>query len=121
MENIGREPAIVHGTVHGPGYSGKDGIGSQSSSPNGQALSDDFHVYGVVWSPKLVQFFVDGKPYGTVTPESLPKNTKWVFDRPFFLVLNLAIGGGWPGNPDKTTKFPQALIVDWVRAWQTTD
>lgn len=121
MENIGKEPAIVHGTIHGPGYSGKDGISSQYSLPAGASLSDDFHVYGVIWSPNRIEFFLDGKQYATVTPESLPKNTQWVFNRPFFLVLNLAVGGSWPGDPDQTTKFPQTLTVDWVRVWQSTD
>lgn len=121
MENIGKEPATAHGTVHGPGYSGKGGISSQYSLPGGPALSDDFHVYAVVWEAETIRFFLDGKAYATVTPASLPKGTRWVFDHPFFLLLNLAVGGSWPGNPDGTTRFPQTMVVDWVRVWQTAE
>ena len=118
MENIGKEPSIVHGTIHGPGYSGAKGISHQYALPNGQALSDDFHVYAVEWSPAAITFFLDDKPYATVTPADLPAGTHWVYSHPFFLLLNLAVGGDWPGNPDNTTHFPQTLIVDWVRVWK---
>lgn len=118
MENIGKEPFIVHGTVHGPGYSGKNGISSQYALPDSQALSDNFHTYAAEWSPESVRFFLDGHAYATVTPASLPKGTVWVYDHPFFLLLNLAVGGAWPGNPDESTKFPQNLLVDWVRVSQ---
>ncbi|MFL6352852.1 MAG: family 16 glycosylhydrolase [Bryobacteraceae bacterium] len=73
VENIGKEPSIVHGTVHGPQYFGKDSITSQHSLPAGRALSDDFHVYAVDWSPNSIKFFFDGAAYATVTPASLPK------------------------------------------------
>jgi beta-glucanase (GH16 family) len=118
MENIGKEPSIVHGTIHGPGYSGSKGISHQTALPRGQPLSDDFHVYSVEWSPAAITFFLDDKPYATVTPTDLPAGTHWVYDHPFFLLLNLAVGGDWPGNPDTTTQFPQAMVVDWVRAWK---
>ena len=121
MENIGKEPSIVHGTVHGPGYSGKDGITSQHALSGDQALADDYHVYAVEWSENSVKFFLDGQSYATVTPASLPRGTRWVYDHPFFLILNLAIGGGWPGNPDASTEFPQTMLVDWVRVWQASD
>jgi beta-glucanase (GH16 family) len=115
MENIGKEPSIVHGTVHGPGYSGKDGISSQFSLKSGRRLSDRYHVYGVEWAPDSIRFLLDGKAYATVTPASLPRGAHWVYDRPFFLLLNVAVGGAWPGNPDHTTVFPQTMLVDWVR------
>ncbi len=118
MENIGKEPSIVHGTVHGPGYSGKAGITSQYVLPGGPALADDFHVYSVEWAPESIKFFLDAKEYATVTPPSLPKGARWVFDHPFFVLLNVAVGGAWPGNPDSTTVFPQTMLVDWVRIWQ---
>jgi beta-glucanase (GH16 family) len=121
MENIGKEGSIVHGTVHGPQYFGKDGISSQYSLPAGKALSGDFHVYAVLWSPDSIKFLLDDAAYATVTPTSLPKGAKWVFDHPFFLLLNLAVGGDWPGAPDETSSFPQTLLVDWVRVWQTSD
>lgn len=117
MENIGKEPAVVHGTVHGPGYSGKGGISAQYPLPKGKALFESFHVYAVEWTPEKIQFFLDGKNYASVTPASLPQGTEWVYTHPFFLLLNLAVGGAWPGNPDQTTRFPQELVVDWVRVW----
>ncbi len=120
MENIGKEPGVVHGTVHGPGYSGSGGISSKYALPDGRPLSEDFHVYAAEWSPDAIRFFLDGQVYGTVTPGSLPKGTAWVYDHPFFLLVNLAVGGGWPGNPDETTKFPQRLVVDWVRVSDLT-
>jgi beta-glucanase (GH16 family) len=119
MENIGKEPTVVHGTIHGPGYSGKDGISSQYSLPGNPPLANDFHVYAVEWSANSIRFLIDGHEYAAVTPASLPQGKRWVYDHPFFLLLNVAVGGGWPGNPDATTRFPQELIVDWVRVSQT--
>jgi beta-glucanase (GH16 family) len=118
MENIGKEPSVVHGTVHGPGYSGGSGISSQTALATAR-FGDDFHVFGVDWSPNLIEFFLDGKSYGQVTPARLPGGAAWVFDHPFFLLINLAVGGNWPGNPDPTTTFPQTLTVDWVRVYRT--
>lgn len=114
MENVGKEPSIVHGTVHGPGYSGAGGI----SAAHTLNLDGRFHVYGVEWSADSIEFFADGKPYAKVTHVSLPLGAAWVFDKPFFLLLNLAIGGDWPGSPDSATRFPQSMLVDWVRVWQ---
>ncbi len=118
MENIGKEPNVVHGTVHGPGYSGAHSIGHPYTTPDDKPLSDDFHVYGVEWEPQSITFLLDGHAYFTVTPKSLPPGTRWVYDHPFFLLLNVAVGGAWPGNPDETTVFPQELLVDWVRVSQ---
>lgn len=118
MENIGRQPALVHGTIHGPGYSGDKGISHQYALPGDPPLWKKFHVYSVVWSPGSITFLIDKKAYATVTPRDLPPDTHWVYNRPFFLLLNLAVGGKWPGNPDQTTQFPQSLLVDWVRVWQ---
>ena len=117
MENIGREPSVVHGTVHGPGYSGANGIGQSYTLPDNSRFADDFHIFSVEWSQNGVQFFVDGQPYHTVRPSSLPQDTAWVFSHPFFLLLNVAVGGSWPGNPDATTVFPQQLLVDYVRVY----
>jgi beta-glucanase (GH16 family) len=118
FENIGKEPGIVHGTVHGLGYSGSGGIGGPYSLPSGARFADDFHVFAVEWEPKAVRFYVDGNVYHTVTPASLPAGTKWVYDHPFFLLLNVAVGGNWPGNPDATTTFPQSMTVDYVRVYE---
>ena len=117
MENIGKEPAIVHGTIHGPGYSGGAGIGSPFSLAGGR-FADDYHLYAVEWEPKVIRFYVDSNLYATRTPADLPQGTKWVYDHPFFLILNLAVGGDWPGTPDNTTAFPQAMLVDNVRVYK---
>jgi beta-glucanase (GH16 family) len=117
MENIGREPSKVHGTIHGPGYSGDSAIGAPFSLPAGQKFCDDFHVYAVEWEPNAIRWYVDGKQYHSVTPASLPAGAKWVYDHPFFIILNVAVGGGWPGNPDASTTFPQRMLVDYVRVY----
>ena len=106
MENIGKEPALVHGTIHGPGYSGANGIGSPYALPGDQRFADDFHIFAVEWEPNVIRFYVDDHLYATRTPADLPKGTKWVYDHPFFLLLNVAVGGGWPGNPDAIHRFP---------------
>ena len=118
MENIGKEPTIVHGTIHGPGYSGAHGIGSPFSLPSGQSFADGFHIYAVEWSPDVIRFYVDDQLYATRTPADLPRDAKWVYDHPFFIILNLAVGGDWPGNPDATTKLPQTMLVDYVRVYK---
>jgi beta-glucanase (GH16 family) len=118
MENIGREPSIVHGTIHGPGYSGANGLSADYTLSNGKNFSDDFHTFAVEWEPNVARFYVDGILYKTRTPADLPAGAKWVFDHPFFIILNVAVGGSWPGNPDQTTVFPQTMQVDYVRVYQ---
>jgi len=117
LENIGREPSIIHGTLHGPGYSGAAGISGADTLSQG-AYADDFHIFTVAWRPNEIRWYVDGRQYHRLTPADLPSGTKWVFDHPFFLLLNLAVGGAWPGDPDATTTFPQMMIVDYVRAYR---
>ena len=116
MENIGREPNIVHGTIHGPGYSGANGIGAAYTLASGN-FSDDFHVFAVEWEPNVIRWYVDGVLYQTRTPADLPAGTTWVFDHPFFIILNSAVGGYWPGDPDATTVFPQKMTIDYVRVY----
>ncbi|WP_101257605.1 glycoside hydrolase family 16 protein [Streptomyces barkulensis] len=114
MENVGYEPGTVHGTLHGPGYSGGEGIGAGYTLPGGRAFADDFHTFAVDWSPNSITWSVDGQVYQRRTPADLGGD-RWVFDKPFFLILNLAVGGDWPGLPDSSTVFPQKLVVDHVR------
>ncbi|WP_017591361.1 glycoside hydrolase family 16 protein [Nocardiopsis potens] len=116
MENVGHEQSTVHGTVHGPGYSGGEGIGGSYPHPTGGAFADDFHVYAVDWAPDSITWSVDGVAYQTVTPADLGGD-RWVFDHPFFMILNVAVGGQWPGYPDGTTEFPQRMTVDYVRVY----
>ena len=119
MENIGKEPSIVHGTFHGPGYSGGKGVSAAFTLTGGRKFADDFHVFAVEWEPNVMRFYVDGNLYKTRTPADLPAGTSWVFDHPFFIILNVAVGGGWPGNPDATTVLPQQMLVDYVRVYQS--
>ncbi|MFF4112843.1 ricin-type beta-trefoil lectin domain protein [Streptomyces sp. NPDC001714] len=113
MENVGYEPSTVHGTIHGPGYSGSNGIGAAYSLSNGQAFADAFHTFAVDWAPNSIKWSVDGVVYETRTPADVGGNT-WAFNKPFFLILNLAVGGYWPGDPDGSTAFPAQLVVDSV-------
>ncbi len=119
MEHIGREPATVYGTVHGPGYSGASGVGGSFELAAG--FADDFHTFALEWRPNKLQWYVDDEPFFTLTPDDVPAGSAWVFDQPFFLLLNLAVGGNWPGNPDETTSFPQALKVDYLRVYTAAD
>ena len=115
LEYLGHEHNKAHGTVHGPGYSGSGGIsGSIDSKAD---LSEDFHVYGIEWEPEQIRWYLDGVLYHTVTPDSVGTN-EWVYDHPHFLILNLAVGGAWPGYPDANTTFPQRLTVDYIRVYK---
>jgi beta-glucanase (GH16 family) len=118
FENIGREPSIVHGTIHGPGYVSLSSLSAAYTLPGGQKFSDDFHVFAVEWTPSLIRFYVDEVLYETLTPASLPAGTAWVFDQPFFMILNVAVGGDWPGSPNSATVFPQTMLVDYVRVYK---
>ncbi len=118
MEYIGREPSKVYGTVHGPGYSGAGGVGHFTTMPDG-VLNESFHVFAVEWEPEEIRWYVDDTQFFKLTPKSVPG--RWVYDHPFFIILNLAVGGNWPGPPDETTVFPQFLVVDYVRVYQRPD
>ena len=118
MENIGREPSIAHGTVRGPGYSGANALSHSYNLPAGQQFAGDYHIFAVEWSGNGIQFFVDGNLYHSVTAASIPQGAAWVFNQPFFLLLNVAVGGAWPGNPDATSSFPQKMLIDYVRVYQ---
>jgi beta-glucanase (GH16 family) len=115
MENIGKEPGIVHGTLHGPGYSGEHAFGRPSPLESG-AYADDFHVYAVEWEPREIRWYRDGILYHTARPDLVKGD--WVFEHPFFVIVNLAVGGYWPGYPDASTSFPQRMLVDWVRVYR---
>jgi hypothetical protein len=113
MENIGKEPTMVHGTIHGPNYSN----GTTYTLPGGAKFADGYHVFAVEWEAAAIRFYVDGALYGTHVPTDLPGNAKWVYDHPYFVLLNVAVGGQFPGNPDGTTTFPQEMSVDYVRVY----
>jgi beta-glucanase (GH16 family) len=101
--------------VHGPGYSGANGVGHEYNLASG-AFADSFHIYAIEWEAGSIKWYVDGTRYLIVTAATLPGT--WVFNHQFFILLNVAIGGYWPGNPDGTTTFPQMMRVDYVRVYQ---
>lgn len=117
MENIGSLPSTLYGTLHGPGYSGGGGI-SGNTELSGAALGDAFHVYAIEWEENRIRWFLDGQQFFTLTPANLPNGSAWVFNQPQFLLLNVAVGGNWPGSPNGTTTFPQRMTVDYVRVYQ---
>lgn len=114
MEYRGQEPTIVHGSVHGPGYSGANPV-TKSYDLLDDRLDTGFHIYGVEWGPQYINFYVDGVLYNQITPKDVPG--EWVFDRPFYMILNLAVGGSFVGSPDNNTRFPQTMLVDYVRVY----
>ena len=118
MENIGKEPGTVHGSLHGPSTSGPTSdLSAPFSLPAGQNFAGDFHLYAVEWEPGTIRFYVDTNLYATFTSSQWPAGGAWVFDHPFFILLNVAVGGSWPGSPDSTTVFPQQMLVDYVRVY----
>ena len=118
MEHIGYRAETVRGTIHGPGYSRDDSVGADFTNP-GVNFSDDFHLFAVEWEPDQISWYVDDCQYSTLTTHSVPG--KWAFDHPFFLLLNLAVGGHWPGYPDETTIFPKFMVVDYVRVYEKVE
>ncbi|GEM49056.1 carbohydrate binding domain-containing protein [Deinococcus cellulosilyticus] len=118
LETIGKEPYNVHGTLHGPGYYFREGTQFSKTLTLTEPVAKDFHTYAIEKRPGEITFFFDGKEYYKVTSKDIPDGTTWVFDQPFFILLNLAIGGAWPGSPDETTPFPADLLIDYVRYYE---
>jgi beta-glucanase (GH16 family) len=118
MEYRGQEPRVLHGSLHGPGYAGDNAITSRHVLAQG-GFNLGFHVFAIEWSEESITWQVDGYTYHRVTPADLPPGTAWVFNRPFFILLNVAVGGRWVGAPDENTAFPQTMLVDWVRVYGT--
>jgi beta-glucanase (GH16 family) len=116
LESIGA-PDTTYSTLHGPGYSGRKGITTKFPVPAGESVNTAFHLYAVEWSPDDIKFFFDDHLVTHRTPADLPPNTSWVYDHRFYILLNLAVGGYWPGNPDDTTVFPQQMLIDYVRVY----
>ena len=116
MEVLGSEPNIVNGTLHAPWPWAPYGVGGTAESAT--PLSAGFHTYSVEWEPERISFMLDGSVYKTITPADLPAGAAWPFQHPYFLLLDLAVGGEWPGSPNASTHFPAQMLVDWVRVWQ---
>jgi beta-glucanase (GH16 family) len=123
MENApasaGLGPTLIRSTIHGPGYSGANGLGFDSLGPAIDVTT--FHSYGAIWSPYMVQFYVDdpSKPFFVVTASDVPGgSSQWAFNHAFIAITNLAVGGSFPGPPDATTPSPAVMLVDYVRYYQ---
>ncbi len=117
-------PTTTSSTTHGPGYSGGAGIGAKYTFPNGGRIDDGaYHTYGITWSPNLLQYYRDSPTniFLTITPSTIPAGDQWVFNNPFFILLNLAIGsGGFPGPTDGSTPGSATMLVDYVRVYQAS-
>jgi beta-glucanase (GH16 family) len=116
-EVIGWAPTVVHGTVHGPTRKQSPyKLTGMVNSPS--SLSTEFHSYSVDWDADSIAFAFDGTTYARFTRSAVAAQGAWVFDQPFYVLLDVAVGGDWPGSPDSTTVWPQQLIVDYVRVYE---
>ena len=113
MESLGQQPEVVHGTVHysNNGYATSTGSTSLVSGD----FSDAFHVFTLIWERNKLVWYVDQQPFKTFQNNGI---AGWPFNDPFYFVLNIAVGGRWPGAPDQTTVFPQSMEVDYIRVFR---
>jgi beta-glucanase (GH16 family) len=116
MENKGSQSSTTSSAVHGPGYSGETPFAHSNSLASG-ILSDDFHTFAVEWDSLAVHFFVDGNAHYSVTREQVERYGTSILDQPFFLMLNLAVGGHFDGDPQSDAIFPATMLVDYVRVY----
>lgn len=115
MEYRGQEPTKISGAVHGPGYSGSEAI-IKSYTLENDRFDTGFHVFGIEWGPEYINFYVDNVLYNQITPADV--TGEWVFDQPFYILLNVAVGGSFVGSPNNETIFPQTMLVDYVRVYK---
>ena len=116
MENKGSEPTTTSSAVHGPGYSGATPFAHRQTLDGG-SFTDDFHTFAVEWDSLHVQFFVDGIAHYAITRGAVERYGKSILDQPFFLILNLAVGGHFDGDPQSDAIFPATMLVDYVRVY----
>lgn len=115
VEYLGSNPTTVFGTLHGPGYSGGAAISKSFTLPNNR-FDNDFHIFGIEWGENYVNFYIDEVLYNQITPAKV--TGEWVFNRPFYIILNMAVGGNYPGSPNAETVFPQSMLVDYIRVYE---
>ncbi len=115
MEYRGQEPNIIHGTLHGPGYSAGASITGSYGFSNDR-FDKDFHVFAVEWVEDYIDFYVDNVLYQRIRPDDV--TGEWVYDHPFYIILNVAVGGNYVGFPTDDTPFPTTMLVDWVKVYQ---
>lgn len=118
LELRGQEPHIIHGSVHGPGYSAGEAL-TKSFALTNDRFDKDFHLFAIEWGENYIDYFVDGQAYFRVTPDDVPG--EWVYDHPFHIILNVAVGGDYVGFPTSGTNFPQTMLVDYVRVYRAVD
>jgi beta-glucanase (GH16 family) len=118
MEIRGQKPDIMNGTLHGPGYSGGASI-TKSYALENSRFDVDYHLFAVEWGEGYVDFFVDSTLYQRLTPGTV--TGEWVFDHPFFLILNVAVGGNYLGFPTNQTPFPQSMLIDYVKVYREAE
>ncbi len=120
VEFLGHDKWTVYGTLHGPGYHGSSAIGGKIRlEPPKPDFTSDFHVFGIMWDEEKIVWYVDDTVYHIVTKSAVESRGKiWVFDNEFFIILNMAVGGYWPGYPTNETKFPAKMYVDYVRVYE---
>ncbi len=118
MESLGSEPFTLYGSIHGPQEGQPRGYSFTTPHHTSYSLANAFNTYGVEWTPGSITFTFDGAAYATRTPAELSPEQQWVFDQPFFVLLNLAVGGDWPEAPSASTHFPATMLVDWVRVYE---
>ena len=116
MEHVGFEPTITHGAMHGPNYSGNTPFAGTFFL--NEQVNANYHVYAIEWNSTSVRWFVDGVQFYSVTRSQVQSFGNWVFDHPMFLILNVAVGGNWPGSPNAGSVFPQRMYVDYIRVYQ---
>ncbi len=116
MEFVGRQPTRIFGTLHGPGYSGGNGYGNIYDFAPANVYTS-YHTFAVEWTPAEIHWYVDGINYHNATPANVAPN-QWVYDHPFFLLLNTAIGGNFGGAVGADATFPQKTTIDYVRVYQ---
>ena len=117
MEHVGYDLGVVHGSVHTEAYNHK--INTQRSSARKIANVDtEFHVYSIIWDKDKISFFIDDVQYFLFENDQKGNYKTWPFDQRFHLLINIAVGGDWPGNPDNSTNFPRKMLVDYVRVYE---
>lgn len=115
MEQRGQQPSVTHGSVHGPGYSGGNAVTKPYGLTSGR-FDTDYHIYAVEWGEDYIDYFVDNFLYQRVTPEKV--TGEWVYNTPFYILLNVAVGGNFVGFPTASTPFPQSMYVDYVKVYK---
>jgi beta-glucanase (GH16 family) len=119
MEVLGKDTTTSYSTLHAPAYNGGGGYGGSYKLPGGAEMSNDYHTWAAEWDSKGIKYFLDNVQVFYASKETV-ENTRgpWIFDHPFYLILNLAVGGDWPGPIDASTPFPSQMLVDYVRVYQ---